>query len=139
MDRIFKKVVSFIFFWAFIFLLAACNKKKGENPEPKFKSRNVKYEIKGNYTGKVNIVYTDIDGSMKTELLVSLPWIKEITVQNSIGAVAMNASTSSTSNIGVPGETGSAKIYIGNVVEANVDATTDSTGRIQFNNLTYVY
>lgn len=117
-----------------VLLLTSC-KKDNNNQQ----SRAVRYEISGNYTGKLNIVYTDEAGNFQTVTNVSLPWNKSFTAVAAVQAVTFTASTTSTSTVGVAGQTATAKLYIGTVVKQNLTQTADGTGRIQFNSLTHTF
>jgi hypothetical protein len=102
-------------------------------------SRNVKYEITGNYTGKLNIVYTTASGSQTTETMVGVPWTKELTVNSNVQAVVLNASTSSTSTAGAAGQTITAKIYIGGHQKANGSSTAGADGRVNVPSIQFTY
>lgn len=120
----------------FVLLLTSCKKDNNDNNQ---QSRAVRYEISGNYTGKLNIVYTDEAGNFQTVTNVSLPWNKSFTAGTAVQAVTFTASTTSTSTVGVAGQTATAKLYIGTVVKQNVTQTADGTGRIQFNSIMHTF
>lgn len=119
----------------FVLLLTSCKKNNSNNQE----SRAVRYEISGNYTGKLNIVYADEAGNFQTVTNVSLPWNKSFTAGTAVQAVTFTASTTSTSTVGVVGQSATAKLYIGTVVKQNVTQTADGTGRIQFNSIMHTF
>lgn len=120
----------------FVLLLTSCKKDNNNNNQ---QNRAVRYEISGNYTGKLNIVYTDEAGSFQTVTNVSLPWNKSFTAGTAVQAVTFTAGTTSTSTVGVAGQTATAKLYIGTVVKQNVTQTADGTGRIQFNSIMHTF
>jgi hypothetical protein len=132
-----KKLVKFsgIAFLACL-SLCACNKDKDSKPST---SRVVKYEISGNYSGKINIVYTTTNGSLQTQTLASVPWSKVLTVGATVPAVTLNASTASTSTVGVPGETITAKIYIGGQEKASGSSTAGADGRVNIPSIQFTY
>jgi len=96
-------------------------------------SRNVKYEITGNATGTFDATYITASGSGANETPASLPWSKEIVVQNSVTTVSFNAAV-----IGAtPGKTITAKIYVGGIVKKEQTATVQSNGTAIIAALTY--
>ncbi len=87
-------------------------------------SRNVKYEITGNATGTFDATYITGSGSGANEIPASLPWSKEIVVQNSVTTVTFNSAV-----IGAtPGKTITSRIYVGGVVKKEETATVQSNG-----------
>lgn len=96
-------------------------------------SRNVKYEISGNATGTFDATYITGSGSGANETPASLPWSKEIVVQNSVTTVTLNSAV-----IGAtPGKTITAKIYVGGVVKKEQTETVQSNGTAIIAGLTY--
>lgn len=114
--------------------LFSCKKEKEAS-----QSRVVKYEVSGNYTGKLNVVYTNASGNAETATAVTLPWSKELTLQNSVQAIAFTSNTTSTSTLGVAGQTATAKIRVGGNEKATQSKTADTNGHIQFGSLTFTY
>lgn len=119
----------------FAMLVLSCKKDNNNNQQ----NRAVRYEISGNYTGKLNIVYTDEAGNFQTLTNVSLPWNKSFTAGTAVQAVTFSASTTSTSTVGIAGQTATAKLYIGTVLKQNVTQSADATRRIQFNSITHTF
>ncbi len=102
-------------------------------------ARNTKYEITGNYSGKVTVVYNNQSGTSLSETYVSLPWTKEFVADNSVLSVGFGASTTSTSTLGVAGQTLTAKIYINGTETKSVVATADLNGHISFSGLVHTF
>lgn len=108
----------------------SCSKDDVNTPAD---SRNVKYEITGNATGTFDATYITASGSGTNETPTSLPWSKEIIVQNSVTTVSFNAAV-----IGAtPGKTITAKIFVGGVVKKEQTATVQSNGTAIIAALTY--
>jgi len=106
--------------------------KDDDNTSPA-DSRNVKYEITGNATGTFDATYITGSGSGANEIPASLPWSKEIVLQNSVTTVSFNAAV-----IGAtPGKTITAKIYVGGLVKKEQTATVQSNGTAIIAALTY--
>lgn len=90
-------------------------------------SRNIKYEITGNFSGDhFDTTFTPATGGAVNEDVNSLPWIKEITVNQNVSGVGMNAGGSG----GVAGETITLKIYAGGVVVQELTAAANGDGLI---------
>ncbi|HEX7366329.1 MAG TPA: MmpS family transport accessory protein [Pelobium sp.] len=112
-------------------IFSACSKDKNSN---KAASRNVKYEITGSATGSFTMVYTNSSGVAENVTVQSLPWSKELTVQNSVQAVIFTANGTTT-----PGKVAVANLYIGNKIEQTATQTANSNGTIVFGGLNFTY
>lgn len=114
--------------------ISACSNdddKGGSTPD----NRNVKYEITGNYSGKLVIVYSNEHGAAETVMSASLPWSKEITLQTvNTGAYSANTDTP-----GIAGQTATAKIIVGGEVKKSETQIADENGRINFSMLSYTF
>ena len=98
-------------------------------------SRDVKYEITGNFTGTASVTYFEKGGNGLNEDLTSLPWTKEFTAE----AKSMGASLSASGYGGVAGQTLTGKIYIGGKLENELTATANSEGIIVLPLTPYVF
>ena len=98
-------------------------------------SRDVKYEITGNFTGTSSVTYSEKGGNVLNEDLTSLPWTKEFTAE----AKSMGASLSASGYGGVAGQTLTGKIYIGGKLENELTATANSDGIIVLPLTPYVF
>lgn len=121
-----SKIFTFLLVIASV-LFFSCKK---DNKGTANNSRMVKYEITGNFSGKLTIVYSDnVNGN--TELTdISLPWSKEITYPNNIVGIGIGASHVSNSTLGIAGQTATMKIYSGGTVVKSSTATANSVGGI---------
>jgi len=111
--------------------LSSCSKSK-DDPTPDTKV--VKYEITGNYSGRLLVVYTDKNGSSANEIVSALPWSKELTVQSSTISVGFGGQTAAP-NYGANGQTVTAKLYVKNEVKQSGTAVADANGAIVLPNL----
>lgn len=118
--------------------LLACS-KKSDSVSPQASSKVVKYELTGNYTGKLTIVYTNASGVNENVTYATLPWSKEITVSNDVLSVAFTSSTTSTSTLGVKDQTVTAKLYVGGVVKKSTTSTADVNGQVTLGAMAYVF
>lgn len=97
-------------------------------------SRVVKYEITGTMTGSFIIVYTNVSGVAENVTVQSLPWSKELTVQNSVQAVVFSSTgTTTAGKVAVP------KLYIGGVAKQAATQTADANGTLAFGGLSFTY
>lgn len=122
MNNYFKKP-GFIFFLSILFFVS-CKKDNGNSSNL---SRNIKYEITGNFSGKLTIVYSDnVTGNTVLDN-VSLPWTKEITYPGNVVGIGIGAQASTT---GSAGQTATMKIYsAGNMVKMS-SSTAGSLGEL---------
>nr|WP_294897571.1 MmpS family transport accessory protein [uncultured Pedobacter sp.] len=112
-------------------ILVSCS-KNDDNPTPA-DSRNIKYEITGNATGTFDVTYTTGSGSGTNEAPTSLPWSKEIVLQNDVNSVVINSAV-----IGAtPGKIITTKIYVGGVERKSETATVQSNGTAIIAGLSY--
>jgi len=106
-----------------------------DNDDKGSSSRDVKYEITGNYTGTSSTTYFEKGGNVLNEDLTKLPWIKEFTAE----AKSLGASLSASGYGGVAGQTLTGKIYIGGKVVNEVTATANGDGIIVLSLTPYVF
>lgn len=115
-------------------LLSSCKKDSNGTPN---NSRAVKYEITGNFSGKLTIIYNDNVNGNTVLNGISLPWSKEITYGTNITGIGIGASSST---LGTPGQTATMKIYSGgNVVRTSPPATANASGGITIQTLAHVF
>lgn len=116
-----KLVIAFI---TALTIFTSC-KKDGDNQTGN-RSRTLKYEVTGNFSGSNIIVsYTTASGGTVVEQPASIPWSKEITYDASVGGASMVIS-------GAGGAAGQQVTMIikrgGNAVGSPVTATTNAGG-----------
>lgn len=87
-------------------------------------SREIKYEITGNFSGDITAAYTPAGGGATTAEITSLPWSLEITAAPSVQAVAFSVQGSG----GTQGQKVDVKIYQGNREVSSVEGTANSDG-----------
>ncbi|MBC9795204.1 MmpS family transport accessory protein [Sinomicrobium weinanense] len=117
-----KKTIYLLVF-SLSFCLISCSSDDDSASEP----RNIKYEITGNYAGRLTVVYSDKGGNSQTINVNSLPWSESLTVDSDISAIALAAGNSGVDNPGAEGESITLKIYRnGEVVEESTATATDN-------------
>ena len=100
--------------------------------------KSAKFEITGNYSGHIFIVYSDNISGNTSATITSLPWSKTIDYPNSVVGIGISGNAV-TSNAGVAGQTASLKIYNGTTVVSQSNKTADANGLFNFNTLTYIF
>jgi hypothetical protein len=119
-----KKIM---FLLTLVFVTASCSSSDDNNEQEQVtKSRDVKYEITGNFTGELSAIYFDKGGSPLNEDVTSLPWTKQITADAGVPGITFSAS----GHGGVKDQTLTAKIYVGGEVVKESTAKANSDGII---------
>lgn len=103
-----KSILLFASILAIIFVFTSCS---GDDDNSTPQSRNIKYEITGNYSGRLTVAYSDEGGNSQTIDVNSLPWSTSLTVDSDVSAIAIAATNSGVNNPGRTGETITLKIY----------------------------
>ena len=116
------------------FTAVSCSSDNDENNSAPA-SREVKYEITGNFTGTASVTYSEKGGNVLNEDLTTLPWTKEFTAE----AKSMGASLSASGYGGVAGQTLTGKIYIGGKLENELTAKANGEGIIVLPLTPYVF
>lgn len=89
-------------------------------------SREIKYEITGNYSGaKLDITYTENGGATNTEA-TKLPWTKTFTAASDTFGAGFNAGAGDAK----PGEKITLNIYQGGKLKKSQEATATSDGML---------
>lgn len=115
----------------------SCSKKKDAPDDPKKSSRLVKYEITGNYTGKLNILTTTNTAAMVSYNDISVPWTKEITYPDNVMGVGIGGNSSATA--GVVGQTITLKVFSGDNLIYTKSATADANGILGLPTYAFVF
>lgn len=122
---------------------SACKKENNNTPTPTpgggnnpVKSRDVRYEISGNYSGKLKVTYFQAGGGIGSTPDVTVPWTKEITYQASVGGVNLSAGGHEG---GLPGQTVTLKIFVGGVEKHTATGEVGSNGVVSVITDTYVF
>lgn len=130
MKSIFKTAVLVL---TLAFTAVSCSSDDDNNSEAA--SRDVKYEITGNFTGELDVTYMEKSGAPLIEDVPALPWTKEFTANpDSDGALVHTSGLG-----GIAGQTVTAKIYVGGKVVSELTGTADSDGIIVVHPNTYVF
>ncbi len=117
-----------------VFTFASCSSDNDDNGSGNA-SRDVKYEITGNYTGKTSVTFFEKGGNAVNEDLTKLPWTKEFTAE----AKSLGATLSASGYGGSAGQTLTGKIYVGGKLENELTVTANSEGIIVLSLTPYVF
>lgn len=98
-------------------------------------SREVKYEVTGNFTGPLTAVYIEKLGNATSEEIAKLPWTKEFTADASNKGVTVSAMGSG----GVAGQQITVKMFVGGKVVNQLTSTASSNGGIDATLTAYVF
>lgn len=110
---------SFILFLSLFFIAVSCDNDESV-------SRVVKYEVTGDFTGKLDAI-TFTSGGGAGDNITKLPYVKESKIY-STGTINIGVALSGTE--GKEGETVIIKIYIDNVLEKELTAVAVTDGSI---------
>lgn len=122
----------------------SCKKKTNPEPEPEpvtqppANTRNVRYEITGNYTAPLFVVYNDNVSGNTTLTVSTLPWRKDISYPSNVLGIGIS-SNSPNGSPGAAGQSASLKIYVSNTVVQSSAAVADANGAINLPPLAYVF
>lgn len=131
------KTISFFKLGLVVFLLSflsSCGDDDNGTTTPTSDSREVKYEVTGNAVGTYDVIYITGSNTGASAIPTSLPWTKDIVAQPGSFAATMNASVSGAT----PGQTLTARIYVGGVVKKEQTETVQSNGIAIIGSLQYV-
>lgn len=108
----------------------------GDDNQNQNSSRNIKYEITGNYSGHLTVVYNDNVTGNTVVTVTSVPWSKEVIYDDNVQVIGASAS-SVVGHYGSAGQSATLKIYSGGTVVKNATASTDVNGILNFTPLTF--
>ena len=104
-----------------------CSCSKGGNTN-QGNSRQIRYEITGNYSGKLSISYWEKNSSTLTLFTnVQIPWNKDVQYAQTVEGSAITAETDSAGSLG---QTAVLKIYSNNNLIKSTTASTNNVGYI---------
>lgn len=108
-----------------IFSIVSCSSDNDNNNNVNT-SRDIKYEVTGNFAGQLDATYIEKGGNALNEDINALPWTKEFTANASTDAVTLSVGGLG----GVAGQTITVKIYAGGNVVKESTAIANNNGII---------
>lgn len=128
-----KNVLTTVIGLFFLVSFVSCFK---DPPSSGPAGRIVKYEITGNFTGKLTVVINDnVSGNVVVND-VTLPWSRDITYPGTVTGIGIGAQSSTT---GTPGQTATMKIYSSGVVVKSASGTAASLGELSIPTLAHIF
>ncbi|MBY0433037.1 MAG: hypothetical protein K2U26_02900 [Cyclobacteriaceae bacterium] len=119
---------------ALIFAVLLFNGCKKDDPAPA-RSRDIRFEVSGNFTGKLDATFITASGGATNEDIPSLPWSKSITYASSVSGTTITIGGGG----GVAGQTVTVKVFAGNKEVSSTPATANSSGIVVVVSPTYVF
>jgi hypothetical protein len=110
---------------ALVLTVASCSSDDNDNT-PINKSRDVKYEVTGNYTGTLGATYIESGDAGQSVDITSFPWTKEFTASTDTSGASITVSGYG----GVKDQTVTIKIIIGGKIEKETTAKATADGII---------
>ncbi|HEU0125102.1 MmpS family transport accessory protein [Flavobacterium sp.] len=107
-----------------VFTFASCSSDDDKGSVNK--SRDVKFEVTGNFTGTIDAVYIESGNAGQSVDINALPWTKEFTASADTAGVGINV----TGIGGAENQTITVKIYVGGKVEKETTAKAKSDGTV---------
>lgn len=118
-----KLTIAFI---AALTIFVSCKKDSDDAPDNS-SSRDIRYEITGNFTGSFFASYTTAAGGTANDQVTTLPWSKDITYAKNVTAAIISVN----GNGGVAGQTLTVTIKRGGkVVGTPTQVPTSASGSI---------
>lgn len=124
----------------------SCKKKKSD-PEPDpiqtpaptpTPAKTAKFELTGNYTGQLFVVYNNNLSGNTSLTVTTLPWSKTLEYPANVLGIGIGAN-SVMGYLGAPGQVVNLKIYNGSTVVKSSSATADANGVVNLPTLAYVF
>lgn len=116
-------------------LSSSCNKNNGGESNP-VNRRKIKYELTGNFSGKLDVLYSDNVNGNTALTDVALPWAKEIQYAPNVQSAGIGAQAKTA---GLPGQTATIKIYSNGAVVRTSSATAGASGQITLPAVAYTF
>jgi hypothetical protein len=122
------KVISIVMFsW----LGFSCS----EDDSSPAKSRDIKFEVTGNFTGALSATYVNATGGGTNESIPALPWNKTITYASTVPSMGLSIGATG----GVAGQTIRVKVFAGGTLTSDTAAVADASGMMVVVSPTYIF
>lgn len=124
-------------FFLSVVLIFSCKKNNNNNNSGQ-NERKVKYELSGNFTGKLLVVTSTNSGQLQQFNDIGLPWTKEFTYDKSVLGAGISLQTEN-ENRGVAGQTLTLKVFMNGKLKDTKPATADVNGVINIATSFYTF
>ncbi|MDD5150468.1 MAG: hypothetical protein PHC28_08280 [Flavobacterium sp.] len=129
------KTLKTITFSLILLIITSCSKDDNNSST---NEKTIKYEITGNYSGQLLVIYNDNVSGNTTVTVSSLPWSKTINYPSNVLGIGIGGN-GIVGKLGTAGQTVSVKIYNGTTVLKSGSATADANGAITLSTLAHVF
>jgi hypothetical protein len=119
------------YFFLTLLTLFSCDSSNEENNL----SRDVRYEVTGNFTGSIGISYTTESGGVVNGNIPSLPWNLSINYDSSV----TSASFAAAGNNGTSNQNVTIKVFRGTTLVSTTNATASPEGAFTMSIPTIVF
>lgn len=123
-----SRAVSFILISLF---LIACD---NDDAKP-VKSRQIKFEVTGNFSGTIDATYITASGGGSNEVIPSLPWTKSITYSSSVPSTAITVGGTG----GLPAQNLLIKVFAGGSLVSETSGVANSSGMVVVASPVYIF
>ncbi|WP_276373936.1 hypothetical protein [Chryseolinea sp. H1M3-3] len=122
------KVISIVIFsW----LGVSCS----EDDSSPAKSRDIKFEVTGDFTGALSATYVNATGGGANETIPALPWNKTLTYTSTVPSTALSVGATG----GVAGQTVTVKVFAGGTLISDTPGVADASGMLVVASPTYIF
>ncbi len=117
-----SKALPGIYFLLFAGLVFSCN----DDEPTAVKSREIRFEVTGNFAGMLATTYVNESGGGTSESIPSLPWNKSITYPASVPSTGISVGATG----GVAGQTIRIKVFAGGTLISDTPGVADGSGSV---------
>jgi hypothetical protein len=123
------KVMSIVIF---SLLVLSCSEDDDASPA---KSRDIKFEVTGNFTGTISATFVNANGGGANESIPALPWNKTLTYASTVPSTGLSIGATG----GVAGQTIRVKIFAGGALVSDTPGVADASGMMVVASPTYIF
>jgi len=128
-----KKIILFSLVLMNSFLLVSCDDDDDDvNP---IKSREIKFEVTGNFSGRMDATFITASGGGTNETISALPWTKSLTYSNTVQSTGITVGGGG----GTPGQTIIVKVFAGGNMVSQTPGTANSAGIVVVASPSYIF
>ncbi len=99
------------------------------------KSRDIKFEVTGNFTGALSATYVNATGGGAYESIPALPWNKTLTYASTVPSTGLSVGATG----GLAGQTVRVKVFAGGTLISDTPGVADASGMLVVAAPTYVF
>lgn len=130
-----KGIKSFL---AILLIAITVSCSSDDSNPPSASTKTAKFEITGNYTGRIFVIYNNNVTGNISETITSLPWSKTIEYPSNVTGIGISGNAVMQVP-GVAGQTANLKIYYNNTIVAQSNKIADSNGLFSFDPLAFIF